>query len=160
MNKSWLILLFSLWGGSLFAAIDVYQFDNTEKQARFQTLTAELRCPKCQNQNLADSNSEIATDLRTKIYQMLVADKSDDVIIDYMLARYGEFVLYKPRMRGQNLLLWYGPVGLLMIGLMVIFFIVRQRRQKSSVPLVDTALNKNQQHALATLLDAKHETKK
>ncbi|NOQ36976.1 MAG: hypothetical protein GQ569_13985, partial [Methylococcaceae bacterium] len=74
-------VLLSLWSMSLFAAIDVYQFKDEEKQARFQQLTAELRCPKCQNQNLADSNAEIAKDLRTKVYQMLEADKSDDAIV-------------------------------------------------------------------------------
>ncbi|MCK5872483.1 MAG: cytochrome c-type biogenesis protein CcmH, partial [Methylococcales bacterium] len=135
MNKV-LMMVLCLWSMHLFAAIDVYQFKDKDKQHRFQTLVAELRCPKCQNQTLADSNSEIATDLRLKVYQMLESDKTDAVIIDYMLARYGEFVLYKPRMSGQTFLLWYGPALLLLIGLIIIFFIVRQRRlQKKLIPV-------------------------
>lgn len=152
MNKV-LMMLLSLWSMHLFAAIDVYQFKDDDKQQRFQTLVAELRCPKCQNQNLADSNSEIATDLRMKVYQMLESDKTDAVIIDYMLERYGEFVLYKPRMSGQTFLLWYGPALLLLLGLMVIFFIIRQRRlQKKSTTIDKHTLDQTQQQTLDALL--------
>ncbi len=137
----------------LFAAIDVYQFKDEDKQHRFQTLVAELRCPKCQNQTLADSNSEIATDLRLKVYQMLESDKTDAVIIDYMLARYGEFVLYKPRMSGQTFLLWYGPAILLLLGLIVIFLIIRQRRLQKKLTIVDKhTLDQTQQQTLDALL--------
>ncbi|MCK5899058.1 MAG: cytochrome c-type biogenesis protein CcmH [Methylococcales bacterium] len=156
MNKFFLTLFLSLWSFSLFAAIDVYQFKDNQKQERFQTLVAELRCPKCQNQNLADSNSEIATDLRLKVYQMLEADKSDDMIVEYMLERYGEFVLYKPRMSGQTFLLWYGPALLLIIGLIAIFFILRQRRaQKKFTKSPDKHnLDQSQQQTLDALLNS------
>ena len=158
MNKI-LIIILTVISFNVFAAIDVYQFKDEEKQHRFQTLVAELRCPKCQNQNLADSNSEIATDLRMKVYQMLEKNKSDEVIIDYMLERYGEFVLYKPRVSGQTLLLWYGPILLLLIGLIIIGLILRQRFKK--IPINDTQviLDKNQQQTLTTLLNTNNEKK-
>ncbi len=113
----------------LFAAIDAYQFDDLEKQERFQALSYELRCPKCQNQNIADSNSAIAKDLRTKMYQMLQAGKTDQDIIDYMVVRYGDFVLYKPAVKPQTYLLWYGPGLLLILGLIAIVLIIRSRRK-------------------------------
>lgn len=147
-------VLLSLWSMSLFAAIDVYQFKDEEKQARFQQLTAELRCPKCQNQNLADSNAEIAKDLRTKVYQMLEADKSDDAIVKYMLERYGEFVLYEPRLTAQTFLLWYGPALLLLIGLVTIALIVRYRIKKTPADENQTDLNNEQQQTLAALLNS------
>ncbi len=167
MNKSFcrymmnlnLGVLLSLWSISLFAAIDVYQFKDEEKQERFQTLVAELRCPKCQNQNLADSNAEIAKDLRTKIYQMLDADKSDDAIVKYMLERYGEFVLYEPQLNAQTLLLWYGPVLLLIIGLIAIALIIRFRSKKQMPPEEDAQLNEEQQQTLNALLNSKYENK-
>jgi cytochrome c-type biogenesis protein CcmH len=144
---------------NIFAAIDVYQFKDEEKQHRFQTLVTELRCPKCQNQNLADSNSEIATDLRMKVYQMLEKDKSDEVIIDYMLERYGEFVLYKPRVSGQTLLLWYGPILLLLIGLIIIGLILRHRFKKIPENDNQVTLDQQQQQTLATLLNTNNEKK-
>jgi len=122
----------------LFAAIDAYQFDDLAKQERFQKLSYELRCPKCQNQNIADSNATIAKDLRTKMYQMLQAGKTDQDIIDYMVARYGDFVLYKPKVKPQTYLLWYGPGLLLILGLIVIVLIIRSRRKSYQ------AINENQ----------------
>ncbi|MDQ7090597.1 MAG: cytochrome c-type biogenesis protein CcmH [Methylococcales bacterium] len=158
MNKI-LMLILSVMSLNVLAAIDVYQFKDDEKQHRFQTLVAELRCPKCQNQTLADSNSEIATDLRMKVYQMLEKDKSDEVIIDYMLERYGEFVLYKPRVSGQTLLLWYGPILLLVIGLIIVGFILRHRLKKTSTNENNPTLNSQQQRTLATLLNTTNEKK-
>jgi len=116
----------------LSAAIDVYQFEDPAKEKRFQELAYELRCPKCQNQNLADSNAAIAKDLRTKIQQMLLADKTNSEIIDYMVARYGDFVLYEPRVKPQTYLLWYGPAIFLLLGLVAIFWIIRGRRNRQS----------------------------
>ncbi len=158
MNKCLMILL-SLYSFNSLAAIDVYKFDSKDKEHRFQTLVAELRCPKCQNQTLADSNSEIATDLRMKVYQMLKKDKSDDVIIDYMLERYGEFVLYKPRVTGQTLLLWYGPILLLLMGLIIVGLILRHRLKKTPTDDNQVILDQHQQQTLATLLKPNNEKK-
>ncbi len=146
---------------SVFAAIDVYQFKDADKQHRFQKLTVELRCPKCQNQNLADSNSEIAKDLRTKVYQMVAADKNEDFIVKYMLERYGEFVLYKPRLTVQTFLLWYGPAILLVMGFLVVVLVIRQRLQAQPVETSDSKpeLNQQQQQKLAALLHSKQDNK-
>lgn len=131
------------------AAVEVYQFNNVEKTNRFKQLTADLRCPKCQNQNIADSNAEIAQDLRTKLQQMLVADKTDDEIVQYMVDRYGDFVLYEPRVDPQTYLLWFGPILLLVVAFFVVYGIVRVRSQRAS----DNQLNTDQQKKLDHLLN-------
>lgn len=132
------------------AAIDVYQFDNEQKSERFRVLTEELRCPKCQNQNIADSNAEIAKDLRNKLQQMLEANKSDDEIVQYMVDRYGDFVLYEPRVDPQTYLLWFGPYLLLLFAFIVVFFIVRLRSKNTSNRVVD--LDSSEQKQLDKLL--------
>lgn len=138
------------------AAIDIYQFGSPEKEKRFQELAYELRCPKCQNQNLADSNSEIAKDLRTKIQQMLEADKSNAEIIDYMVARYGDFVLYAPRVKPQTYLLWYGPALLLLFGLLVIVWIIRHRnKQQTQTKQQPSSLSNAEAKQLDALLSHK-----
>lgn len=150
-----LLLSFCSW--SVSAAIDTYQFKDAEKQARFQKLTNELRCPKCQNQNLADSNAEIASDLRAKIHIMLEQNKSDEDIINYMLERYGDFVLYQPRLSKQTILLWYAPALLLLFGLIVIVFIVRFRAKaaRQQTQTSQASLDTKQQQKLAELLQDK-----
>ncbi len=161
MKQIKIILIFAVLSldfmASAQAAIEAYQFDDKQKAARFQQLTAELRCPKCQNQNIADSNAEIAHDLRSKIEQMLVADKSNDEIVQYMLERYGDFVLYKPRITAQTYLLWYGPAALLIMALIIVFFIVRGRSQRSA-KVEGAALNSDQQKRLNSLLDKQQDT--
>lgn len=126
--KCWLVLLALLLPLQAVAAIDTYEFKDEASRERFQLLTDELRCPKCQNQNLADSNSPIAKDLRTEIHRMLGEEQSDDEIIDFMVARYGEFVLYKPRKTASTWVLWYGPFVLLAFGALVIVMISRRKR--------------------------------
>ena len=111
------------------ATIATYSFSSEEIRHRYQQLTAELRCPKCQNQNIADSNAEIAKDLRTKVFQMLEQGKSEEEIIRYMTERYGDFVLYQPRLNVRTALLWGGPVVLLLLGLAVVFGLSRHRRR-------------------------------
>lgn len=105
-------LWFFLCSGPVFAVIENYEFSDESQRARYQQLTEELRCPKCQNQNLADSDSQIAADLRKELHAQLLAGKSDEAIVDFMRERYGDFVLYKPRVQRNTLLLWLGPLGL------------------------------------------------
>jgi cytochrome c-type biogenesis protein CcmH len=156
---TWVTACFlSLFITSSFAAIDTYQFKDADKQVRFQKLTNELRCPKCQNQNLADSNAEIASDLRAKIHQMLEAEQSDEAIIAYMLARYGEFVLYQPRLSKQTVLLWTAPAVLLLMGGTVIVLIVRFRNNTADKTAAENQLTPQQQQKLAALLDNKQGT--
>ena len=110
-------------------ATEVLEFKSTEDQQRFRLLTEELRCPKCQNQNLEDSNAGIAIDLRNQIYTMINEGQTSEEIVDYMVARYGEFVLYRPVHDQSTAILWYGPFALLLIGA-VIFVLVMVKNQR------------------------------
>lgn len=137
--------------GVAHAAIDTYEFASEAERARYRQLTEELRCPKCQNQNIADSDAPIAMDLRAEIYRKLEAGDSNAQIIDYLVARYGDFVLYKPPVTSRTLLLWYGPAALLAGGFMLVGVIVLRRR-KAGVE-VSTGLSSNEQQRLAQLLE-------
>ncbi|MEP7183397.1 MAG: cytochrome c-type biogenesis protein [Betaproteobacteria bacterium] len=99
------------------------------KSARAVRLTDELRCLVCQNQTIADSNAELAVDLRRQVREQIDAGKSDKEIIDYMVNRYGDFVLYRPPVKATTLLLWGGPALLFAIGLAVIVVVLRGRRR-------------------------------
>ena len=116
------------------AVIDVYEFDSAEQEARFRTLTQELRCPKCQNQSIADSDADIATDMRARTAEMIRNGASNDEVVDFFRARYGDFVSYRPPFAVNTLLLWLGPVVVVLIGggLMA-----RQLRRASRAPLDD-----------------------
>ena len=105
--KRWLTaLVFGLTlTGVAQAAIDTYEFKNDAERDRFRELTKELRCPKCQNQDIADSNAPIAADLRREIFRMLGEGKSNQQIVDFMVDRYGDFVRYKPALSGRTWLL-------------------------------------------------------
>ena len=116
-----------------FAAIETYQFSNTQDEIRYQKMIAELRCLVCQNQNLADSNAELAQDLRAKTFEMINAGASNNEIAEFMVARYGDFVLYRPPLKGQTLLLWIGPFGILLIALTVFFITVRRSQSKEKL---------------------------
>lgn len=137
--------------GVAHAAIDTYEFASEAERARYRQLTEELRCPKCQNQTIADSDAPIAMDLRAEIYRKLEAGDSNAQIIDYLVARYGDFVLYKPPVTRRTLLLWYGPAALLVGGFMLVGVIVLRRR-KASVE-VFAGLSSNEQQRLAQLLE-------
>jgi len=118
-----------------------YQFtegDAVENESRaelFKQLAEELRCPKCQNQNLADSNAMIAQDLRRELYSQVKEGKGEQDIIDFMVDRYGEFVLYKPAMNEKTIVLWYGPIALLILAIVVFLVVVLTRRAKSKAEL-------------------------
>lgn len=133
----------------LATPVDTYEFKSADNQKRALSLAHELRCPQCQNQNLIDSNSPVARDLRLEVYKMVDEGKSDDQIIEFMTTRYGDFVLYKPRMEGRTYILWLGPVILLLIGLTAgILFIRKQRNQ----PVEAADLTPEQQAELDALL--------
>jgi len=108
----------------------VLSFKSDLDQVRYNDLIGELRCPKCQNQNLADSNAQIAIDLRTHVYTMINEGTSDTEILAYMVARYGEFVLYRPQKNGANFILWYGPFILLGIGLLGFILVIRRNAKR------------------------------
>lgn len=134
-----------------YATIDTYEFKDDANRERFQQLTNEMRCPKCQNANLAGSNSPIASDLRREIYRMVEEGKQDAEITDYMVTRYGEFVLYRPRMTETTWVLWYGPFVLLAVGFSVVLLITRKRKRLNEKQ--DDSLNDQEKARLATLLE-------
>ncbi len=113
-------------------------------EKRLQALAAELRCLVCQNQTIADSNAELAIDLRREVRSMIQAGQSDAQIIDFMVNRYGDFVLYRPPVKGLTLLLWGGPITLLLLGVFGLIRHLRQRNQTLSAqsPLSAEALNR------------------
>lgn len=108
------------------AAIEAYKFNDPATEAEYKALIDELRCLVCQNQNLAGSDADLAKDLRQQTYEMLQQGKSREQIVEYMVTRYGDFVLYRPPVKSSTFLLWAGPFVLLLIAL--IFVIMRVRR--------------------------------
>lgn len=141
-----LLLLLAL---PAYAVIETYEFSNPELEERYQALSEELRCPKCQNQNIADSNAPIAKDLRKTLHKQLEEGASDSEILDYMVARYGEFVRYRPSFGGVNSVLWLAPVGLLAIGGLVLAFTVRR---KASAPAARAGLEAADRERVSELL--------
>ncbi|CAM2959038.1 cytochrome c-type biogenesis protein [Moritella viscosa] len=128
--KKLFVLMTLMLSFSVAAVIDVYDFETEEQEALFRTLTAELRCPKCQNNNLADSNASIAKDMRQKTYNMVIEGQDEDQIVTYWIDRFGNFVLYKPPVTLGTAILWVAP------GLFVLFgglIIVRNSRRKVGV---------------------------
>jgi cytochrome c-type biogenesis protein CcmH len=127
-HRYW-FLMFLLCSTAVWGAIDVHEFDNEVQRQRYLSFIEEMRCPKCQNQNLAGSDSPIANDLRRELYTLIMDGKSDREIVDFMVARYGEYILYRPRLSPATMLLWLGPVILLLIGIVTLILVVRQRRR-------------------------------
>jgi cytochrome c-type biogenesis protein CcmH len=101
-------------------------------EARMQAIAIELRCLVCQNQTIADSNADLAVDLRNQVREMLRQGKSDREIIDYMTARYGDFVLYRPPVKGTTMLLWFGPAVLLVGGVGILWLVLRRRSRRAA----------------------------
>jgi len=108
-------------------AIEAFQFDNAEQEARYRALTEELRCPKCLNTNLAGSDAPIAADLRATVHRLILEGEGDQAIRDYLQQRYGDFILYDPPLRPGTVLLWALPGALLLIGVATIVAMVRRR---------------------------------
>ncbi len=107
------------------AAFEALEFSSPEHESRYRALTHELRCLVCQNQSLADSNAELAGDLRVVVFEM-IRDGSDDAeIVDFLLARYGDFVLYRPPLKGKTALLWLGPFAALLAGAVTLALLAR-----------------------------------
>ena len=126
-----LLLALLLLSGPVLAVIESYPFEDEALLARYQALSAELRCPKCQNQNIADSNSPIAADLRSQLHRQLHEGRSDEEIIEYMVERYGEFVLYRPRWNRVTVVLWLAPLIFLALALGIVWAALGRRQPEN-----------------------------
>lgn len=145
---SWLLAIILLIP-SLAAAEEARPLaDNPQVEARLKTLAVELRCLVCQNQTLADSHAPLAEDLRREVREMIAKDMSDKEIIDFLVQRYGDFVLYRPPWKASTTLLWLGPFLLLIAGATGLVFALRRRQKK----LVDVTLSEEEHNRVAQLL--------
>jgi cytochrome c-type biogenesis protein CcmH len=133
MKQLFMVLMLTVSSGVF--AVDVYQLPDPEQQKTYESLTSQLRCLVCQNQTIADSNAELAGDLRRQVFEMLQQGKSKDEIIQFMTERYGDFVLYNPPFKGKTSLLWAGPVAFLVTGLAVVFWFIRRKKQSEKTVL-------------------------
>ena len=145
---SWLLVIILLIP-SLAAAEEARPLaDNPQVEARLKTLAVELRCLVCQNQTLADSHAPLAEDLRREVREMIAKDMSDKEIIDFLVQRYGDFVLYRPPWKASTALLWLGPFLLLIAGATGLVFALRRRQKK----LADVTLSEEEHNRVAQLL--------
>lgn len=113
-------------------SVELRSFKSAQEEARFKALSEELRCLVCQNQSLADSDAELARDLRREVHEMIDAGKSDEQILDFLVARYGDFVLYRPPLNASTLLLWIGPFVVLLGALIALIISIRKRAREES----------------------------
>lgn len=137
------LLLF--WVTALYAGVEIQTFDNAQQQQQYKKLIDELRCLVCQNQNLADSDAELAQDLRKKVADMIASNKTEDEIIEYMVARYGDFVLYRPPFKLQTLLLWLGPFLILVIAVLVLVKNIKAQQAKEKLTIRSEQADKARQ---------------
>lgn len=150
MSGSRIVIAFLLMGLSLSAAaIKPLPFDDPAKEARYEALLMELRCMVCQNQSLATSNSDLAADMRAVVHRMIIAGKSNEEIKQFLVARYGEFVLYQPPVEPKTWLLWFGPALLAIIGLIALLVAVRSRWRRAA----PTGLENNERERLQDMLN-------
>ena len=135
MKKTWLFLTALLFSSVAFSSIDALNFTSPQQESDYHQLTQSLRCPQCQNNNIADSNATIAVDMRGKVFELLQEGKSKNDVVDYMVARYGNFVTYDPPMTASTLVLWIAPLLLVLLG--VVFLLRRKPKAQSAVKSQD-----------------------
>ena len=134
---------------NIYAQVDTFEFDNDEQQGRFRQLSNELRCPMCQNTNLSGSTGGVAEDLRREIHRMILEGMSNEEIEQFMFERYGDFIFYRPRLRAETILLWFGPLLFLIIGGFIAYGIFRRA---NSVDRVTVDLDEEQEAKLNKLV--------
>jgi len=148
--RNLIFFLSLLLGSNVFASkIEVYKFEDPEKEADYKELVEELRCLVCQNQNIADSNAELAQDMRRKTYDLLQSGKNKQEVADYMAERYGDFVLYKPRFKASTAVLWIGPFVMFFIAIWLMLRTIRARRAENET----ATLSEDQLKEASKLLD-------
>ena len=128
-----ILLLLVLWTSSSAAVIETYDFSSPELEARYKLLSQELRCPKCQNQNIADSNAPISRDLRGILYGQLESGASNEEIVDFLVDRYGEFVRYRPGVDSNTMWLWSAPLILFVMAVTVVLIQIRRDQATATV---------------------------
>ena len=151
-----LMLLVMVWAMPVGAAIDAYPFPNEELQQRYDALIDELRCPQCLNTNLAGSDAMIAQDLRREVHRMLLEGMSDDEILSFMHERYGDFILYKPRVAMNTWLLWFGPLMFLLVAGLVFYRIVS--RSQAGAAMEEAGLSEEEAARIEALLNKSDNT--
>lgn len=156
MPKAVLLLLLLLAPLAL-AAIDTHEFESEEQRQRFYQVSSELRCPKCQNQNIADSDAPIAMDLRREVHRMLLEGKDNREIVDFMVERYGDFVRYKPALTPATVVLWFGPAVMLLGGFIILVVMLR-RRQRAARDTAASHLSQDEQQRLQSLLEREEDS--
>lgn len=134
------------------ANLQAYAFEQPEREQLFRELIAELRCPKCQNQSLSDSDAPLAKDLRDRTYEMVKAGASKQEVVDFMVARYGDFAHYQPPVKASTSILWWGPAAVIVIGALVVGLRVRQLRSRAQLHADEDELNDSQREQLARLI--------
>lgn len=144
------LLSLLLAGSAVAVTFEPLEFRSEEERALYLDLVAELRCLVCQNQNLAESDAELAGDLRAEVYRLIGEGAGEDEIVAFMVDRYGDFVLYRPPLKPETLLLWAGPFVLALGGMSMLVFHLRRRDRTT---LSDTPLNEQERAALARLVD-------
>lgn len=135
------MFLFFIAISSHAVQIEFHSFESEARERLYLDLIAELRCVKCQNQNLAESNAELARDMREKTYQMVTEGKNREDVVSYMTARYGDFVLYRPPFKAKTMLLWIGPPLLFLLSLFFVIKMVRGQHKASNENLSDVDLD-------------------
>ncbi len=149
MARFFLFMIFTVFCiNKLQAAIEVYQFDSSEQEERFHQLSDQLRCPMCLNSNLSGSDAPIAADLRAEIYEQIIDGRTNDEIIDFMTQRYGDFINYRPPLNRGTVLLWFGPLLLLLSGLVIVWRMVRSNQAADQT----LALSAEEQQKLEKIL--------
>ena len=157
LSKSLLfaLILLLVSSASYAVKIELRKFASKQQEQVYLRLIAELRCVKCQNQNLAESNAELARDMRDKTYEMITHGGTRQDVIKYMTDRYGDFVLYKPPFKIKTLLLWFGPAILLLFSL---YYLLKRIRQQEHQPAVDALTDEQRQKMRELLNETPHKT--
>ena len=129
------------------AGVEMFDFSGNVNEQRYMALISQLRCLVCQNQSLADSDADLAHDLRVEVYEHMQKGESDQEVIDFLVERYGDFVLYNPPVKPSTYLLWYGPFVLLGVGLILLVINIRRRQRQR-----ETAFSPEEQARINALL--------
>jgi len=145
MKRGFILLIGLFLTLSAVAGTEQFEFETSEQEARFISLSTELRCLVCQNQSLADSNAGLAQDLREEVYKLLKEGQTNQQIIDFLVSRYGDFVLYDPPLNLGTLMLWFGPLFILIFAGVVVFGMIKKQATETVTELSEQQRDKLEQ---------------